>query len=168
MVPLERWDVDGFAARLGTALGTRFGGFVPGADLFDSAAFGISRSEAGAWQACAWSRWAMVARSCVHALLLFTPAVEFMDPQQRLLLEHTGEVLHQGVCPSSTGKPGGEAAERTAVMVGVATADYTGALPVRVRDEGAPFSHCLSLTACLPRRHDQPAGHGALLCNRQR
>ena len=36
-VPLERWDVDG------SNTGARFGAFVEGADLFDAAAFSISR-----------------------------------------------------------------------------------------------------------------------------
>ena len=66
MVPLERWDVEGFSAAPGPAasLEARFGAFVSGTQLFDLAAFSIGRQEALS-----------------------------MDPQQRLLLEHTAEVL---------------------------------------------------------------------------
>lgn len=45
-VPLARWDVDDFATEkaAGSArLGTRFGAFVDEAELFDAAAFNISR-----------------------------------------------------------------------------------------------------------------------------
>ena len=49
MVPLERWDVDGFAALSSNALEARFGSFIPGAALLDAAAFGISRPEASEW-----------------------------------------------------------------------------------------------------------------------
>ena len=64
VVPLERWDVDGFARVSPNALEARFGSFVAGAQLFDAAAFNISRPEA-----------------------------LYMDPQQRLLLQHAAEVL---------------------------------------------------------------------------
>lgn len=37
VVPLQRWDVNGMTS------GARFGSFVEGADLFDAAAFSISR-----------------------------------------------------------------------------------------------------------------------------
>ncbi len=39
-VPLARWDAD---AHAGAAGGARFGAFLPAADLFDAAAFGVSR-----------------------------------------------------------------------------------------------------------------------------
>jgi acyl carrier protein len=60
-VPLARWDLEA-VTKSGT-LPARFGGFLQGADLFDSAAFGLSVGEA-----------------------------ELMDPQQRLLLELAHEV----------------------------------------------------------------------------
>ena len=63
-VPLERWDVDAFAAMSPNALEARFGCFISGTQLFDAAAFGISRPEA-----------------------------LYMDPQQRLLLQHAAEAL---------------------------------------------------------------------------
>ena len=56
--------MDAFAAGSPNALDARFGSFVAGAQLFDAAAFGISRPEA-----------------------------LYMDPQQRLLLHHAGEAL---------------------------------------------------------------------------
>ncbi len=56
-LPYERWDID--ALREGrTTLRVRFGGFMPGVDAFDAAAFGITPPEA-----------------------------QLMDPQQRLLME---------------------------------------------------------------------------------
>ena len=46
MVPLERWDVDAFAAASPNPNGeARFGSFVLGAQLFDAPAFGVSRPE---------------------------------------------------------------------------------------------------------------------------
>lgn len=67
MVPLERWHVDGFGHDKPEAMEARFGSFVSGAQCFDAAAFGISRSEA------------------LH-----------MDPQQRVVLQHAAEALSCG------------------------------------------------------------------------
>ena len=64
VVPLERWDVDAFARVSPNALEARFGSFIAGAQLFDAAAFSISKSES-----------------------------LYMDPQQRLLLQHAAEAL---------------------------------------------------------------------------
>ena len=74
VVPLERWDVDGFAQVSPNALEARFGSFVSGAQLFDAAAFSISRPEA-----------------------------LYMDPQQRLLLEHAAEALAGRTAAPGTG-----------------------------------------------------------------
>jgi acyl transferase domain-containing protein len=97
-VPLERWDVDGFAKVSPNALEARFGSFISGAQLFDAAAFSISRPEA-----------------------------LYMDPQQRLLLQHAAEALwaRVGASPQAAGfKAGGGVSERTGVMIGIGPAEY--------------------------------------------
>jgi 3-oxoacyl-(acyl-carrier-protein) synthase/NAD(P)-dependent dehydrogenase (short-subunit alcohol dehydrogenase family)/acyl carrier protein len=75
VVPLERWDVDAFAAASPNPVEPRFGSFVPGAELFDAPAFATSRPEA-----------------------------IYMDPQQRLLLEHAGEVLARHGAPGAAAR----------------------------------------------------------------
>jgi hypothetical protein len=67
-VPLDRWDLEGLAR--GALLPPRFGGFLPGVDLFDAALFGLSAGEA-----------------------------ELMDAQQRILLEAAYEVRAQLLLP---------------------------------------------------------------------
>ena len=56
--------MDAFARVSPNALEARFGSFIAGAQLFDAAAFSISKSES-----------------------------LYMDPQQRLLLQHAAEAL---------------------------------------------------------------------------
>ncbi len=58
-VPLDRWDLEGIPE---VATAARFGAFLPHADSFDTACFGISQAEA-----------------------------MLMDPQQRLLLQAVGQ-----------------------------------------------------------------------------
>ena len=95
-VPLERWDVDAFAAASPNALEARFGSFIAGAQLFDAAVFGISRPEA-----------------------------LYMDPQQRLLLHHAAEVLiWQGL--ASAGEPAPANLTRIGVMIGIGPTEYLG------------------------------------------
>jgi hypothetical protein len=94
-VPLERWDVDGFAKVSPNALEARFGSFVSGAQLFDAAAFSISRPEA-----------------------------LYMDPQQRLLLQHAAEALWSRGSASLAGSKAGGVPERTGVMIGIGPAEY--------------------------------------------
>lgn len=45
LVPLERWDADSaiVSGKSSARLETRFGAFVAGAELFDAAAFNVSR-----------------------------------------------------------------------------------------------------------------------------
>jgi acyl transferase domain-containing protein len=45
-VPLERWDVEMLQRASGSGPEARFGAFIASADLFDSAAFNISRCAA--------------------------------------------------------------------------------------------------------------------------
>ncbi len=77
-IPADRWPHDRYydpeAGRTGK-IATRFGGFVPGADLFDAEFFGISQHEA-----------------------------DSMDPQQRLLLEVAWNAIeHAGLAPDRLG-----------------------------------------------------------------
>ena len=71
-VPLDRWDLEGTPEVATTA---RFGAFLPDADLFDAACFGISHAEA-----------------------------VLMDPQQRLLLQAVGQA-NMAVAQQATAKP---------------------------------------------------------------
>lgn len=66
-VPIQRWDLERVAALQG-GLPARFGGFLPKAEEFDMAMFGLSSTEA-----------------------------ELMDAQQRLLLELALEVRGHGI-----------------------------------------------------------------------
>jgi NADPH:quinone reductase-like Zn-dependent oxidoreductase/3-oxoacyl-(acyl-carrier-protein) synthase/acyl carrier protein len=68
-VPLERWDLEVLTR---SAMPARFGGFLPAADQFDLALFGLSMTEA-----------------------------ELMDAQQRMLLEGSYEALTQAGHPLS-------------------------------------------------------------------
>ena len=72
-VPLDRWDLEGNPE---VATAARFGAFLPNADCFDAACFGISQAEA-----------------------------ILMDPQQRLLLQAVGQANltadHLSLTPSN-------------------------------------------------------------------
>jgi NADPH:quinone reductase-like Zn-dependent oxidoreductase/3-oxoacyl-(acyl-carrier-protein) synthase/acyl carrier protein len=69
-VPLDRWDLEVLTQK--SMLPARFGGYLPAADQFDLALFGLSTTEA-----------------------------ELMDAQQRILLEGTYEALTQAGHPLS-------------------------------------------------------------------
>ena len=62
-VPLERWDVDGFAKVSPNALEARFGSFISGAQLFDAAALYMDPQQRLLLQHAAEALWARVGAS---------------------------------------------------------------------------------------------------------
>ena len=133
-VPLSRWDAADPrvlqlpAGAAGGALPPQFGAFLPGVDLFDAAAFGISPAEAA-----------------------------LMDPQQRMLLAAVLEARPQQQAAAAAAPSGaaGAGGADVGVYVGIGSGDYEALAQrhgVQVRACGEKIlptlAPCDSLLAC--------------------